>query len=117
MANGVVDIEVRIIDPDRPAEVTRYPLDHLPVAGDEPSFPAIMDTRSSMRGVGPSKMPMEAMCMWLTPSSMLRKDESRGLSRSRITKRYLESVQISQGPGTPGGRHDHRPPSGGTVLP
>ena len=34
MAHVVVDVEVRIVDPDRPAEVTGHPLDHLPVAGD-----------------------------------------------------------------------------------
>lgn len=33
MTHVVVDIEVRIIDPDRPAEVTRHSLDYLPVAG------------------------------------------------------------------------------------
>ena len=79
---------------------TGHSLDHLPVAGHEPSLPAIMATRSlDNGGAGPSKIPMEAMCMWLTPSSMCRKEESSGLSRSCMHETLLGIGPGLLGPG------------------
>ena len=35
MPDVVVDVEMRIVDPDRPSDVERDELDHLPVARDK----------------------------------------------------------------------------------
>ena len=80
---------------------------------------------SKKGGSGPLKMPTEAMCMWLTPSSMWRKDASSELMRSTFMRttshtvtrpRAVEATTGESGPSgrlRSGGRRDlrrHRDP-------
>ena len=52
--------------------------------GTSASLLSIIATMSAKGGSGPSKIPTDAMCMWLTSSSMCRKDMSSGLIRSTL---------------------------------
>src|SRR5580698_471336 len=53
---------------------------------------------SSNGGCGPSKMATEAMCMWLTSSSIWRNEASSGLRRSAHIMRSLqEGIQSPNG--------------------
>ena len=100
--------------------------DHLPVAGDERELAPDHVDDVGVRGAGPSKIPMAAMCMWLTSSSTCRNDASSGLNRSKLTVHLLSSCRRLQhtaqaaltGGSCPirrgaGGRPDGRP--GGAV--
>src|SRR5437016_9164619 len=80
-----------------------------------------MASSSSRSGAGPSKMPTEAMCMWLTSFSMCRNDASSGLKRSmwpdppgidgRHKRRYHDAT-----PGVEAGKQPAPAPSGGRPL-
>jgi hypothetical protein len=84
VADVVLDVEVGVVGPHGPAEVERHGADDLAVARDERQLALHHRDHAIVAGAGPSKMPIDPMCMWLTSSSMCRNDESSGLMRSSV---------------------------------
>jgi len=59
----VVEVEVRVVDPNRPALVERDEAQLLAEAGDEMEGARMCSRNSFWLGAGPSKIAVEATCM------------------------------------------------------
>ena len=91
LAHVVVEVEVGVVDPDRPALAEGDEAQLLAEAGDEVQARGDVVAELAWLGAGPSKMLVEATCMWAPARSMWRKEESSPVSLSALTARNLRT--------------------------
>ena len=111
MAQVVLELEVRIVDPDRPAELQRHePHDAGGSAGRLRASPGSPPPHVRRPATGPSNTAHDAMCMCVVPSSMKRKNASSGLRRSTSAPPRADPIPSGAGGGPPRGRRRGRAP-------
>ena len=86
LAHVVVEVEVGVVDPDRAALAEGHEAELLAEARDEVKARGDVVAELLVAGGGPSKITVEATCMWAPSRSRWRKEESSPLRRSSLTQ-------------------------------